>query len=159
MSTPLRRLLGALAFALAGVASLPAHAGPYTSMYVFGDSLSDTGNLNVATGGTQPAPGQPYFNGRFSDGPVWVETLAAGLGLSADVAPALLGGNNYAFAGARMGTSSTNAGRARMKRRRFATWGRTTLPRRTTRAMEMSTSIAMRCRWCIETAVFRLHLA
>lgn len=110
MSTPFRRLLGALAFALAGAASLPAHAGPYTSMYVFGDSLSDTGNLNVATGGAQPAPGQPYFNGRFSDGPVWVETLAAGLGLSADVAPALLGGNNYAFAGARMGTSSTPPG-------------------------------------------------
>lgn len=103
-----RRVLGALTLGVATLASLPAMAGPYSQMIVFGDSLSDTGNLSLVTGGTQPPAGQPYFNGRFSDGPVWVETLAAGLGLAA--MPSLAGGTNYAFAGARTGASSTPPG-------------------------------------------------
>jgi outer membrane lipase/esterase len=92
--------------------SLPlfAAAGPYSSMFVFGDSLSDTGNLFLATGGAQPPAGQPYFNGRFSNGPVWVEGLASALGLASNAAPYLIGGNNYAFAGARTGTSSPPPG-------------------------------------------------
>ncbi len=95
-----RRLLGALALGAATLASLPAVAGPYSQMFVFGDSLSDTGNVYLASAGTNPPAGQPYYQGRFSDGPVWVETLAAGLGLG--LSPALLpGGNNFAFAGAR----------------------------------------------------------
>jgi outer membrane lipase/esterase len=110
MIKTLRRFACGLALGAATLASVPAVAGPYTSMFVFGDSLSDTGNLAIATGGTQPPAGQPYFNGRFSDGPVWVETLAAGLGLSANVLPSLVGGNNYAFAGARTGTGSNPPG-------------------------------------------------
>ena len=50
-------------------------AAPITDLYVFGDSLSDTGNLFALTFGIEP-PSPPYFDGRFSDGPVWVETLA-----------------------------------------------------------------------------------
>jgi phospholipase/lecithinase/hemolysin len=78
-------------------ASLAAHAGPFSNLYIFGDSLSDTGNIFTLTGGATPA--SPYFNGRFSDGPVWVETLASGLGLSATAS--LQGGRNFAFGGAR----------------------------------------------------------
>ena len=37
----------------------------------FGDSLSDNGNLFANTG----APPAPYFQGRFSNGPVWTELL------------------------------------------------------------------------------------
>jgi outer membrane lipase/esterase len=89
--------------------SLPlfAAAGPFTNMYVFGDSLSDTGNLSIATGGFYPAAGtgQPYAPGRFSNGPLWVEGLAAGLGLAADAAPFQVGGKNFAFAGARTGNN------------------------------------------------------
>lgn len=96
--------------ALALTAPLVAAAGPYSNMYVFGDSLSDTGNLYIATGGTQPPAGQPYFNGRFSNGPVWIDHLAAFIGLPAGATPALLGGNNYAFAGARTGTDATPPG-------------------------------------------------
>ena len=106
----LRRFVGTLALGLVTLVSLPATAGPFTGLYIFGDSLSDTGNLSIATGGAQPPAGQPYFNGRFSNGPVWVETLAAGLGLSSNVLPSLAGGNNYAFAGARTGTSSSPPG-------------------------------------------------
>lgn len=71
---------------------------------VFGDSLSDTGNVFAASGGTFPAP--PYFNGRFSNGPLWVEDVAAAQG--ATLAPSLLGGTNYAVGGAKTGTGLTD---------------------------------------------------
>jgi phospholipase/lecithinase/hemolysin len=74
---------------------------PYSEIVVFGDSLSDTGNVNLATGGAVAGP--PYYEGRFSNGPVWVEVMAAELGLPAPVA-SLLGGTNYAWGGAETGT-------------------------------------------------------
>lgn len=83
--------------------SVSAQAGPFSGLYIFGDSLSDTGNVSILTGGTQPGTAQPYAPGRFSDGPLWVETFAAGLGLAGQATPFLAGGNNYAFAGARTG--------------------------------------------------------
>ncbi|MDZ4862057.1 MAG: SGNH/GDSL hydrolase family protein, partial [Gemmatimonadota bacterium] len=88
-------LVGALVIAL-----VSAQASAYSALYVFGDSLSDTGNVFAATGGTNPPP--PYFNGRFSNGPVWVETLSTNLGLGA-VNPSLLGGKNFAWGGATTG--------------------------------------------------------
>lgn len=54
-----------------------ARAMPYSSVIAFGDSLSDTGNLAALAG--EPSP--PYFNGRFSNGPVAVERLADNLGV------------------------------------------------------------------------------
>ncbi len=62
---------------------------------VFGDSFSDTGNLFFAVGFPTP----PYADGRFSDGPLWVEYLAGDIG-AAPPAPSLLGGTNFAWAGA-----------------------------------------------------------
>lgn len=88
-------IVGALVIAL-----VSAQASAYSALYVFGDSLSDTGNVFAATGGTNPPP--PYFNGRFSNGPVWVETLSTNLGLGA-VNPSLLGGKNFAWGGATTG--------------------------------------------------------
>ena len=79
-------------------------AAAFSALFTFGDTLSDTGNVYLASGGATPTP--PYFNGRFSDGPVWVEYLAAGLGLPADSTASLLGGNNYAFGGARINGTS-----------------------------------------------------
>lgn len=55
-------------------------ARPFTQLVVFGDSLSDSGNLFAATGGAVP-PSPPYYAGRFSNGPVWVEFLANELGV------------------------------------------------------------------------------
>ena len=40
-----KRFTWAAAAVAALAASAPAAAGPYSSLYVFGDSLSDTGNL------------------------------------------------------------------------------------------------------------------
>ncbi len=48
--------------------------GHIKALYVFGDSLSDNGNLFSVSGGAVPLS-PPYFDGRFSNGPVWVEYL------------------------------------------------------------------------------------
>ncbi|MBW2570714.1 MAG: SGNH/GDSL hydrolase family protein [Deltaproteobacteria bacterium] len=89
-----------------GLQASPVHAGPITDIVVFGDSLSDTGNVYVSSPGFPPSP---YFIGRFSNGPVWVETLAVGLGLTAPT-PSLLGGMNYAWGGAETGHGSSFLG-------------------------------------------------
>ncbi|KAB2965959.1 SGNH/GDSL hydrolase family protein [Zoogloea sp.] len=80
--------------------AMAAQAG-FSSLTFFGDSLSDTGNLFIASGGAFPPP--PYFDGRRSDGPVWVEYLAQGLGMPAAATPFQAGGSNYAFIGAQTG--------------------------------------------------------
>jgi len=49
-----------------------ASAASYSAVIVYGDSLSDNGNLYGAIG----YPPAPYYNGRFSNGPVAVEQLA-----------------------------------------------------------------------------------
>ncbi|WP_028388087.1 GDSL family lysophospholipase PlaA [Legionella fairfieldensis] len=51
-------------------------AVPLNNIVVFGDSLSDNGNLYEYMGGKLPQS-PPYYKGRFSNGPVWVELLAA----------------------------------------------------------------------------------
>ena len=81
-----------------------AAAAPITSLYVFGDSLSDQGNGFVLTGGAFPP--QPYAQ-RASNGPVAVERLASDLGIA--LAPAALGGTNYAVVGATSGTANISA--------------------------------------------------
>jgi len=79
--------------------------GNFSNVYVFGDSLSDTGNLAFATGSLPP----PFYMNRISNGPVAVEELAARFGLSTHASGYLLGGlplgTNYAVAGARAGTT------------------------------------------------------
>ena len=58
--------LHTLFFAATLVASSStALAGPITRLFVFGDSVSDNGNLAALSGGTLPAP--PYAPGRASD--------------------------------------------------------------------------------------------
>ena len=80
------------------LASLPALAAiPYSALYLFGDSYADVGNIYVATKGAEPLS-PPYFNGQFSNGPIWVEYVAGSLGLT--IEPSLLGGTDFAFGGA-----------------------------------------------------------
>jgi phospholipase/lecithinase/hemolysin len=65
---------------------------------VYGDSLSDNGNLFNAIG----YPPAPYFDGRFSNGPVAAEQLAAALGvpiLDFAVGGATTGVGNYVDGG------------------------------------------------------------
>jgi phospholipase/lecithinase/hemolysin len=73
-------------------------APEFSNVFVFGDSLSDQGQLFAATGGLFPP--FPYFEGRISNGPVWIESLAPRLGLTTSLQ------NNFAVAGA--ATSDAN---------------------------------------------------
>jgi outer membrane lipase/esterase len=70
--------------------AMPAAAGHFTKLIVFGDSLSDTGAVFAVTHGAVP-PSPPYYAGRFSNGPVWPEYLGAALSLPVE---------NYAYGGA-----------------------------------------------------------
>jgi len=108
----LRRWIPALALAAGSLCVPLAMAGSYSHIYVFGDSVSDSGNVALAIGqpsgvpqgvtGNSYIPDYPYYpTGRFSNGPVWAEDFAARYGLAA--APSLLGGTDFAFAGARTG--------------------------------------------------------
>lgn len=116
-SSSFKRLLLATAFVAATVGSLPAQAG-YSSIVFFGDSLSDTGNIWYATSGFPPAP---YYQGtsgaapdrtggQWSDylGPSWPTVFAAKFNLLA--VPSVVGGNNYAWGGARTGANPDAAG-------------------------------------------------
>lgn len=79
-------------------------AEQFSRLYVFGDSVSDTGNLASIT---QPFPA-PFFNNRVSNGPNAVDVVAQQLGLAANPSLHLIGpalGTNYAVAGARAGGS------------------------------------------------------
>lgn len=69
----------------------------FDQVYVFGDSLSDVGNVFNATGGVYP-PSPSYFEGRLSNGPIWVEYLTPKLEANS---------TNFAYAG-----SSTGIGNA-----------------------------------------------
>lgn len=71
----------------------------YSDVFIFGDSLSDTGNLGSVSNYFLP----PYYQRRASNGPLAVETLAAKLGDTADASLHLLmlnEGHNYSVAGA-----------------------------------------------------------
>jgi phospholipase/lecithinase/hemolysin len=83
-----------------------AAAAPYDAIYVFGDSYCDVGNIFIATGGATPAA--PYYNGRFSNGPIWLDHVASAWGLP--LGPSLAGGTDYAVGGAEVTTSVTEPG-------------------------------------------------
>lgn len=90
-----------VALAVAAVAVVPGtgRAQPYAEVVFFGDSLTDAGNVSAVTLGL--IPGAPYFDGRFSNGPIYADVLSMGL-LGEPNRPLLGGGTNYAFAGARI---------------------------------------------------------
>lgn len=60
-------------------------ASAFDAIYAFGDSLTDTGN--------DPAPAPDYFQGRYSNGPLWIEYLSTQLGLTYNSS------NNFAVSG------------------------------------------------------------
>jgi outer membrane lipase/esterase len=96
--------LAALTVAAAGAVASAASAQSYGRLVVFGDSLSDNGNLYAATFNTQPTS-PPYFQGRFSNGAVFTELLGFNAGRSAAGA-SVTGSINYAYGGARTDSSA-----------------------------------------------------
>jgi outer membrane lipase/esterase len=107
-SLPAHRLIVSAVLALSALAAASAQAGPFSSLVIFGDSVSDSGNVALATGtfsgpptSDQFVPDFSYASGTFSNGPVWATSFAGKLGLAAT--PSLVGGTNFAFGGARTG--------------------------------------------------------
>jgi len=107
----MRAFLFAAALAVAAGA---AQAAPFSADVVFGDSLSDRGNLADALKHNFPSP--PFFNDSFTNGPVAVQVMANLLGLQANASLfptggkdiyglGLPGGTNFAVAGATAGNS------------------------------------------------------
>ncbi len=105
----LPRAMRAAAMAVLSLAAMAPAAAQFTSLTVFGDSLSDSGNNRLVIGadptqvitGNTYVPVQPYASGTYSNGPTWVSSFAAGIGLPASALPSLAGGGNFAFGGAR----------------------------------------------------------
>ena len=74
---------------ICGIIAPPARA--FDAIHAFGDSLTDTGN--------EPAPVAGYFQGRYSNGQLWIEYLSPQLGFGYNAA------NNLA----RSGTETSDA--------------------------------------------------
>jgi len=74
-----------------------------SNLVVFGDSLSDVGNIQQITAGLVPLP--PYANGRFSNGEIWVDFVGSHFGLP--VLASQRGGTIYAVGGATTERDST----------------------------------------------------
>lgn len=85
-----RALVASLALSVVAA----AESKPFSKIVTFGDSLSDTGNAFLYTGGFYPAS-PPNAPGRIGNGKIWVEHLADSLGMKLNLE------NQYAVAGAR----------------------------------------------------------
>lgn len=102
MSLRQRFVIGAAGITLALAGSV-AQAGPYSAMYVFGDSLSDVGNDALISGGAVPRSTiftDGSTTGRFTNGYNYIDYMASFMGLT--VTPSVAGGTNYAYGGARV---------------------------------------------------------
>jgi phospholipase/lecithinase/hemolysin len=81
-------------------------AATFSKLFVFGDSLSDTGNIfnitrNFGSRFTIPQS-PPFFQGRFSNGPMWVDYFGDSIGLKPSLSTSLTSNNqgiNFSFGG------------------------------------------------------------
>jgi outer membrane lipase/esterase len=93
------------AIAVVGISgAYPAHAATtFSNLFVFGDSLVDSGNARAARlagGGADPAPPElGYFQGRFSNGYNFADYVSLDL-FGRPTAAAAFGGMNFAVGGA-----------------------------------------------------------
>lgn len=83
-----------------------ATGGSYSGLYVFGDSLVDSGNAYLATGGAVASPANGYYGGRFSNGFNFADYLSEII-TGTPATPLFAGGLNMAVGGATAAYSST----------------------------------------------------
>jgi phospholipase/lecithinase/hemolysin len=117
-----RRVLAFVILAVFGCAGALAQVKDYSKIVVFGDSLSDTGNVAHLTesqyGVRIPGPLVNYTDGRFTDGietiPAarnyfgnWIEQFAASLPSQPEIKDSLDGGSNYAYGFATTGSGTS----------------------------------------------------
>jgi phospholipase/lecithinase/hemolysin len=93
-------VIGGLIMA-ASLVPVKAMAATFSQLVVYGDSLSDLGRAAAATSSLPAESKLPAYadgGGRFSNGSIWVEYLATGLGVAAN------SNTNFAIGGATTGT-------------------------------------------------------
>ena len=71
------------------------------NLLAFGDSLSDMGNAKDSILNVPDVP--PYWQGRFSNGPVWIEYVSQAYGVTTTVGSLSEQGDNRAFGGSQTG--------------------------------------------------------
>ena len=86
---PILRMLSCACVLVMASIALSAQAPHYSNLFIFGDSYCDVGNLHSPS---------PYYQNRWSNGPLWVDHIAGFLGLS--LSPSSAGGSDYAWDGA-----------------------------------------------------------
>lgn len=109
MKKTMRSLLLLAGVTLLAPLNAPAGLQTLSSLYVFGDSLSDGGNYH-GPGGPGTFPPSPYVGGRSTNGLTAVEYLwQAHHPGDARFTPSNFGGTNYALGGATTGSFNYNA--------------------------------------------------
>ncbi|MFO7685559.1 MAG: SGNH/GDSL hydrolase family protein [Desulfobacterales bacterium] len=92
METTVKKIMKAfLALPFLVLCATNGFAAAFDEIVVFGDSLSDNGNLVFIENQPEPDP-ELYYQGRFSNGPVWVEYLADLPRLNAPLTDRAIGG-------------------------------------------------------------------
>ncbi len=109
--------LTSLPLTLVAIIPSAAQAAIFSRIYAFGDSLSDTGNsFDITEKANFPITIPPselgYFEGRFSNRPIWLDTLASKLEIplppiSRSVGGASPTGVNFAINAATTGDKNT----------------------------------------------------
>lgn len=79
--------------------AVAAFAGDFKNVVLFGDSSSDSGNIYAVSESAYPS--WQNYEGRFSNGPVWIEYLIDSIGLPGIYA-------NYAHGGAQTGYTNVS---------------------------------------------------
>ena len=76
---------------------------PASNLVIFGDSLSDMGNGNASPIVSTVFSSPPYWSGRFSNGPVWIEHVSDSYNLNTTFGDGISPGDNRAFGGSQTG--------------------------------------------------------
>lgn len=106
----LHKKAAALVISIVVSCSAVVQAAPvFSDMYIFGDSLSDTGNIADQLGSAFSITVPYGDNNRFSNGPVWHEYLSDSLNMSRETISRNRG-NNHAYGGAKVNSGDFFSG-------------------------------------------------
>ena len=106
----MKNFLRTISCALLAISFTASGANSYDNLWILGDSYSDRGNAHLSSNGFVVPAAHGFLDGRWSNGPMWTEHLASGLGLPEPTPgfnTTFSVGNNLAVGGAKTGTGSS----------------------------------------------------